>query len=87
MIQIPSADEMRRRVKEDMNKECEVVLQRCVEGIQMSARTKHTDTTFGLVGVSFGVRKFIQSKLENAGYKVEYISDQRDGDYLSISWV
>ncbi len=87
MIQIPSADEMRRRVKEDMNKECEVVLQRCVEGIQMSARTKQSDTTFGLIGVSFGVRTFIQSKLENAGYKVEYISDQRDGDYLKISWV
>jgi F420-0:gamma-glutamyl ligase len=86
MIQIPSANEIRRQVQEDMNKECESVLQRCVEGIQMSARTKQTSTTFGLTRVSSGVRQFIQTKLENAGYKVEYISDQRDGDYLNISW-
>lgn len=86
MIQIPSADEMRRRVKEDMNKECEAVLQRCVEGIQMSTKIKLTSTTFSLTGVSVGTRQFIQGKLENAGYKVEYIADQRDGNYFNISW-
>ncbi len=36
--------------------------------------------------IPYSTQSFVKKELENHGYKVDYQSDQRDGDYCTISW-
>lgn len=86
MVEIPNASDMKNLVNNEITKELEEVINKCVEAINISVRLKKLSTTFGLTGISSGVVLCLRQQLTKKGYKVEYVSNQRDGNYLNISW-
>lgn len=54
---------------------------RIMEEIEKLARCGELKMT-----ASFGLHKVIQDRLKQLGYSVKVTSDQRDGDWTTISW-
>lgn len=55
------------------------------ERIRKAAETGYQNITMQ-PDMNWNKLKIVKQKLEDNGFKVEIVSDQRDGDYLSINW-
>jgi hypothetical protein len=66
-----------------------VNLDRVYDAIASDARRGATSTVvaFNLLGENSAARGNAVRELERKGYTVKFVSDQRDGDSYTISWV
>lgn len=85
-MEIPSAAAAKQQAETKLGQKAQALIERCAHSILKAVERNEFDMTFGLSSVSSAESKILQDELRRKGYSVTYRGDQRDGDYLKISW-